>query len=468
MAVDNFSAASTITIQERRDAAGLDAYVPIFLRDGALYDAHLDRFFLDLPLSGVRSRHSLRAYGYDVLIWLRFLAEACGRSVWQADRQNVLAYHRARRRKDAEQRISAASWNRSVACLDRLYRWAAQEGLTAEVPFTHRTVWRRGYGGRRAQMAARNNAYEQVTRPSDVSFVTLDDYRLFRDVGLRGFLPGGRERPGARDRNGARNSLFAELLVTTGLRLEEASFLLACELSALNRHVTTDRQAWLKLPDALTKGNRGRNVLVPRRLLEQIQAYITVERAAAVAKFQRRLGWKTVEKPIFIIARRTGARPTLHDGSAITLDRLGPEERSRAVFCDDDGTPQQPAVLWLTEVGQPVQPNSWEVIFARAAKRCATAGSAIRISPHQLRHTFAVHMLAMLIQHRLCQAALPAASMEGYRQLLGDPLQQVQRLLGHANLTTTYIYLDHIAMRADTVDAAVEELLALLPSARSL
>jgi site-specific recombinase XerD len=38
----------------------------------------------------------------------------------------------------------------------------------------------------------------------------------------------------------------------------------------------------------------------------------------------------------------------------------------------------------------------------------------------------------------------------------------VQRLLGHASLTTTYIYLDHIATRADTVDA-VEELLALLP-----
>jgi site-specific recombinase XerD len=39
----------------------------------------------------------------------------------------------------------------------------------------------------------------------------------------------------------------------------------------------------------------------------------------------------------------------------------------------------------------------------------------------------------------------------------------VQRLLGHASLSTTYIYLDHIASRADTVDTAVEELLALLP-----
>jgi len=28
----------------------------------------------------------------------------------------------------------------------------------------------------------------------------------------------------------------------------------------------------------------------------------------------------------------------------------------------------------------------------------------------------------------------------------------------------TYIYLDHIAARADTVDAAVEELLALVPT----
>ena len=77
-------------------------------------------------------------------------------------------------------------------------------------------------------------------------------------------------------------------------------------------------------------------------------------------------------------------------------------------------------------------------------------------------------MLAMLIQHRLREAAAPAGSMLAYRELLGDPLQQVQRLLGHASLATTYIYLDHIVSRADTVDAAVEELLALLPSARIL
>lgn len=138
------------------------------------------------------------------------------------------------------------------------------------------------------------------------------------------------------------------------------------------------------------------------------------------------------------------------------------------MICGGDGSPAEPAALWLTEIGQPVQPNSWEVVFARAGRRCAAAGWPLHVSPHQLRHTFAVHMLAMLIQHRLRDATgeKTEASMEGYRRLLGDPLQQVQRLLGHASLTTTTIYLDHIASRADTIDSAVEELLALVPEAR--
>src|SRR5208282_822927 len=129
-----------------------DHHVPIILRDGRIYNGDLDRFFLDLPLNGVRSRHSLRAYGYDVLVWARFLSEARGKIIWEANRQDVLAYHRARRREDVEQRISASSWNRAVACLDRLYCWAAQEGLTGEIPFSRRAVWRQGHGGRRSQI----------------------------------------------------------------------------------------------------------------------------------------------------------------------------------------------------------------------------------------------------------------------------------------------------------------------------
>jgi integrase len=315
-------------------------------------------------------------------------------------------------------------------------------------------------------MAARNDAYEPAARRADVSFVTLEDYRRFRDVGLKTLLPDGRTRLGARDRNGIRNALFADLLVTTGLRLEEASSLFTSDLVFADQR--PGRQVWLDLPDAQAKGNRGRQILVPARLLEQVRAYVDVERAHAVGKFRQRSAWRSIDRPIFVHQARHAGRLRLLNGGDITLDLLDPEERGRLIVCDSDGTPSEPAILWLSEIGLPVQPNSWEVAFARASSRCRSFGLDINISPHQLRHTFAVHMLAMLIQHRLHDAALPAGPMEGYRQILGDPLQQVQRLLGHASLTTTYIYLDHIATRADTVDAAVEELLGLLPSEASL
>lgn len=96
---------------------------PAILRDGAPYDPHLERFIADLPLNGVRSQHSLRSYAYDLLVWVRFLDEARGKAVWQATREDVDAYHRARRHDDAANSISAASWNRAVAALDKLYRW---------------------------------------------------------------------------------------------------------------------------------------------------------------------------------------------------------------------------------------------------------------------------------------------------------------------------------------------------------
>lgn len=350
-----------ITLQERRSADGLDAHIPVILRDGAVYDADLDRFFLDLPLNGVRSPHSLRAYGYDVVVWVRFLAEACGKSVWLAERNDVAAFHRARRRADADFRISAASWNRSVASIEKLYGWAELEGLIASTPFTHRDARRSGHGGsgRRARITVRNEAYERAAKRSDVRFISLEDYRAFRDVGLRGLTVDGAERPGARDRNGTRNALFAELLLTTGLRLEEASFLLASELAALFLP-SRSRQAWLELPAALTKGDRGRRVLLPRRLLQQIAAYVGAERALAVAKFKARSGWRAVERPILIRRSTPGAvRVALCAGGTIPADALTPDERGRLVICGDDGAPQEPAALWLSEVGQPVQPNSW-------------------------------------------------------------------------------------------------------------
>jgi site-specific recombinase XerD len=441
------------------------AQSPSIQCDGAAYDANLDRFLADLPLNGVRSQHSLRSYAYDLLVWVRFLDEARGKTVWQATRDDVDAYHRARRHDDAANRISAASWNRAVAALDKLYRWAIEDGIIAQSPFLYRDVWRQMPSGRgRTVTVTRNQAYERAVKRSDVKFITIEDYRRFRDVGMQGLAVDGGERPGARDRNGCRNALFADLLITTGLRLEEASSLLAVEIEeAIRASADGDKQVAFRLPAALTKGDKGRTVRIPASLLARLRSYIEVERANAVAKFKTRGASKRMPAGILVGINGGTIEVTAKDGkrTPLRLETITPDERRRLMLCDARGSAIEPAALWLSEIGLPIAPNSWEAIFARASQRCQDTGLAYDVSPHQLRHSFAVHMLALLIRDRFGEVSKNEdLSGSAYRRLLGDPLQQVQRLLGHSSLATTYIYLEHLAGCQDTVDAAVEELLS--------
>ena len=463
-----------ITLLERRVVPSVgttsggwsrEARAPSIQRDGATYDANLDRFLADLPLNGVRSQHSLRSYAYDLLVWVRFLDEARGKTVWQAVRDDVDAYHRARRHDDAANRISAASWNRAVAALDKLYRWAVEDGIISQSPFLYRDVWRRMPSGRgRTITVTRNQAYERAAKRSDVKFITIEDYRRFRDIGLQGLAVDGGERSGARDRNGSRNALFADLLITTGLRLEEASSLLAVEIEeAIRASADGDKQVAFRLPAALTKGDKGRTIRIPASLLARLRSYRDVERANAVGKFKTRGGAKRMTAGIMTGIDAGTIEIPAKDGkrAPLRLETVTPDERRRLVLCDADGEAVEPAAFWLSEIGLPVAPNSWEAVFARASRRCQAAGLAFDVSPHQLRHSFAVHMLALLIRQRFGQVAKDEdLSGTAYRRLLGDPLQQVQRMLGHSSLATTYIYLDHLAGCQDTVDAAVEELLS--------
>ncbi len=52
----------------------------------------------------------------------------------------------------------------------------------------------------------------------------------------------------------------------------------------------------------------------------------------------------------------------------LRLDTVTPDERRRLVFCDPNGKVTQPAAFWLSEIGLPVAPNSWEAVFARASR----------------------------------------------------------------------------------------------------
>lgn len=437
-------------------------FVPAILKDDEVYDDQLDRFLRDLPANGLLSRHSLRGYGYDIVVWVRFLEQARSKSVWNADRSDVMAFYSVRRAGEAATRISGVSWNRSVAALEKLYLWGVEERLIPESPFSYRRVWRRTHGGRPSAVITTNASYERAVKPSDTRFLMLNDFHRFRDVGLLGLQIDGRIRIGGRSRNGLRNALFAELLIATGMRLEEGCSLLVSEIrDAIEATKSGERQLPFLLRTGLTKGKKGRTIRMPARLLTRFKAYLSVERDAAVTKFRQRNVLRKMKHHILCREIAHGRLMLLSSRGLwinTPMDRLTPDERRSLVLCDAEGLPQEPAALWLSEVGAPVSPNCWEVVFDRANRRCADAGIALNVSPHHLRHAFAVHMLALLIQECFGRGARASHDPDSipYRRLIGDPLQQLQRLLGHSSLETTYIYLDHLAGCQSAVDAAAD------------
>lgn len=308
-----------IHLKERRDECALTRtdveqdpachVVHAILKDEGVYDGHLDRFLLDLPANGLLSRHSLRSYAYDIVVWIRFLEQVRGKSVWDADRSDVIAFHKTRRNGTAANRVVGASWNRAVAALDKLYRWGMEEGLIRQSPFRYRQVWKRTYSSAQRAAITTNASYERAVKRSDMRFLMLEDFHRFRDVGLLGLQADGTPRNGARDRNGIRNALFAELLIATGLRLEEGCSLLVTEIrDAVAAAKPGDRQLPFRLPADLTKRKKGRSIRMPARLLTHLKAYISVERGVAVSKFHKRNAWKTIKNPIFCRIARPSRR----------------------------------------------------------------------------------------------------------------------------------------------------------------
>jgi len=120
---------------------GLVDGMPFILGPDGTYDHQLNRFLRACPTMGVRSMNSLRAYARDIVVWMRFLKERReGKSLWAADRDDIAAFHEARRLFEPPYRVSAASWNRMIAALDKLYRRAIGEKILAATPITYNTA----------------------------------------------------------------------------------------------------------------------------------------------------------------------------------------------------------------------------------------------------------------------------------------------------------------------------------------
>jgi integrase len=184
-----------------------------------------------------------------------------------------------------------------------------------------------------------------------------------------------------------------------------------------------------------------------------------VERRGVVA---RALVSNRYRRDDFIVGRLDRGRVRLGDGTSARIDQMIPETRLRLVLADEAGRVEGPAMLWLGDDGVPMSPSSWHSVFRRANERCAEARLNVHITPHMLRHTFAVHMLSLLLAEsmrpirRMLRAGADAHTV-ALRRLLIDPVRILQLLLGHAQYTTTLDhYLPYVQQASEVSDAAVD------------
>ncbi|QMU75976.1 site-specific integrase [Streptacidiphilus sp. PB12-B1b] len=436
---------------------GLHASAPFILESDGRYDIQLNRFLWSLPTLGVRSANSWRAYALDLLTWARFLEEHRCKTVWHADRDDVTAFHRARRvSPDPTQVVSASTWNRSVAALDKFYSWALDEGLIDQTPFRYSESSRHIGGGN--QVRVRNNrAMEKAAKRGDVRFLSVPRYTAFRDVGLRGLLPAGGDDRTFRGRNAERNVVMTELLVTTGLRIEEAASLCWPELPALDGQGSAKSVAFDLAPPT-TKRDKGRKILLPKRVLRALTDYIEIERSLTLARWHAHGCSLPAGAVLGSQADRRGVRLPTKEGHPrrVPWSRVPPEVRARLYLVDEQGLPLGPACVWVGQEARPVSLSAWESVFVRASERCREHGIDVAATPHVLRHTFAVHLLSALIQEQIGSVNRRELTDGVYRRIIGDPLDHLRRLLGHASITTTYIYLDCTDQAQGLIDDAVD------------
>ncbi|THC45875.1 tyrosine-type recombinase/integrase [Massilia sp. Mn16-1_5] len=208
----------------------------------------------------------------------------------------------------------------------------------------------------------------------------------------------------AQQRNAQRNLALSDLLITVGLRISEALSLQTHQLpDPDNIKFAGKKSVSIRV---VGKGSKPRTVLVPKRIMRALRFYIDEDRQTALKALSR---------------KKKKYKPTNH--------------------------------VFLSEKGTRLSARDVQRFFAGISKR-----TGLRLSPHGCRHTFAVYQLeAMIKRMALNLRELKQHGADAYRQVLNDPLRQLQLLLGHSMLSSTYIYLDFLEESETLVDESLND-----------
>ena len=409
---------------------GLPEGMPFLIDEHSRPVRSINQWLKSLPMRGSRSRNTWDAYAGDAAAWHRHCASH-GVHVLDATADHLDAYHAIRRlgALGEDQLVDPATWNRWVAAVDNFYRWANSQGLTSANPFTYETVTvldsRHG-----VIQKVKNQAYESRGRAhSRLYWLEESSLSFFINVGICGLLPDGSPDPTFRGRHVPRNRALARGMSSGGYRHREILHLLEADLPALpERRVS---HVFVPVSAAVTKGGIARQTLMDVSALREIRDYLRHERLDAAIG-----SWKHGRPSLL---QDLGPETGRVDGTIVRRDLMDRHLRRRLV--DEAGASP---LAFLSGQGAPLLGVSH--VFAAATARCRRFDPRFpNVTPHTMRHTFAVHMFEWLVRMAQAHAERHAHEFgfgiwaQYFRST--DPLIALQRMLGHASVTTTEMYL---------------------------
>lgn len=410
--------------------------VPVLLDEQMRLADPWNRFLRQYSLSV--GPKSIRAYAYDVARFATFLEDR-GIRVHDVTQDDIVAY-RAQRQ---DRGISDATWSRELVVLRALFAYLVEVGIRATVPWI--------------QVAGHS-----VVRPRSLSTsmrvraLSRDQWRTFHDVGLAGQLPDGNMDPSFRGRFPVRDAFAAELALTTGMRLQEWRSLLREDFVPV-----ADGGATVVL-NATAKNHRRRTVYVPASTMAAMDLYCWTERERIRRSAQSSLRRKYEKLALVESTDLTRRQVTYHFQGhryVTSFERIPLEHRVRLIE-EQDGVLAPMSLFVGTNGLQPSQ-RCWHERFARANERVASFSGHLPelsypVTPHDLRHTFAVVMLRSLQRRAVEQTVSGPGRGTLSEHVVFNPLLTLQRLLGHASPSTTMVYLHYLDDTQQLIERAFE------------
>lgn len=422
---------------------------------------HLNQYLLDAQAQSAFDLKSMRRFHvYNLARLLRFLrrsraesrAHAEGQDVdewWAANgepkvdltdatRGDLVAYRDSRK-----PHLDPGSLETEMGCISAFFRYAIAIGWMDSDPIPR-------WGSRQRNMLLPRARKQRVSK-----FLTAAQTRHFIQVGLRGDGEPPEHRPAFPERD----YVYGLMLATMGLRREECAYLLDCEVPPPGQMPVSGVHQF----DRTGKKDVTRVIYLTEEVAQAVHLYRMTERADIVQRAQRRLRRLRREGRLHLVedlGTLRGEPAVVQDGHKVPVARLTDEERAIAAVVADDGT-IQPLGLFLARGGQPPALAYWNELFIDARARVAERGDPdrppahINVTPHTMRHTFAVRMLAGLMREGVERVGNPY-------YLLANPVLTVLELLGHASLLTTQRYLFAAETWNEDVPAALRHIAANL------